>query len=143
MDRLIDELQIWIPNRERRLPLTGIEQDAFLAFSQGIRLEDQGNLEMSLSQYRRTLRLSPNFTLVEQKIEALIDKTLARGEGKAELLALINRLESQLPTQHLLNARLHRLGSTINAGTIPDQDTRKLPPGNIGELPAPPRPAGN
>ena len=68
---------------------------------------------------------------------------LAQGADREELLALVYQLESYDATPYLLEARLLNMAGSIGSGYVPGQDNRKLPPGNVGELPAPPRPVDN
>ena len=143
MNQLIDALRIWVPNRERRLPLTAINLEALAAYSQGLDLEDEGNLEQSLRFYRQSLLLHPPFALAESKIESVRHKILAQGNNKEELIDLLVKMEAFMAAPHLVNARRTQLGQSMNAGITPGPDTRKLPPGNVGELPMPPRPTGN
>lgn len=143
MDKLIDELRIWLPNRERRIPVTSVSLEALVAYSQGLAREDAGDLEQSAAFYRQALALYPRFTLAAVRTEVVENKILARGADKKDLVDLVVRLESYAVTPYLLDTRLQYLGRSIGSGFIPGQDTRKLPPGNVGELPAPPRPVGN
>lgn len=143
MNSLTDELQIWIPNRERRLPVTSVGLEALMAFSEGLDFEFEGEMTRSLDSYNQALLLHPSFALAEAKIEGVQNRILARGSGEAELIDLLVRLESYLAAPDLVSARLVNAGNSINSALIPNQDARKLPPGKIGELATPPLPVGN
>lgn len=141
MDQLIDALRLWLPNRERRTPVTGIGLDALVAYSQGLAFEAAGDLERSAAFYREAQALQPRFAPALARAEAAETKQMARGTGEAGLMALTTRLEADAVTPYLLEARLQQLGRRFGFGT--GAGIRPLPPGTLGELPAPPRPTGN
>lgn len=143
MDRLIEGLRVWIPNPERRTPLNGVNLETMLAFSDGLSSEDQGDYDQSIEYYNQALSLSPRFVLAEVRLDAVNNKILARGTSPDDLKNLLVYIESLVPTPGLLNTRLSQTGQAMSSGYIPGEDARKLPPGNVGELPAPPSPAGN
>ena len=143
MDRLIEGLRVWIPNPDRRTPLNGVNLETMLAFSDGLTSEDEGDYAQSIEYYNRALSLSPRFVLAEVRLDAVNNKILARGTSPDDLKNLLVYIESLEPTQGLLNARLGQTGQAMSSGYVPGEDARRLPPGNVGELPAPPSPAGN
>ena len=141
MDRLIEGLRVWIPNRERRTPLNGVSLETMLAFSDGLSSEDQGDFDQSIEYYNQALALSPRFVLAEVRLDAVNNKILARGTSPDDLKNLLEYIESLIPTEGLLNSRLSQAGQAMSSGYVPGEDARRLPPGNVGELPAPPSPA--
>ena len=143
MENLLEVLRIWLPNQERRLPVTSVSLDALVRFSQGLEREDQGQFTEAVQRYEQALSLFPRFRPVELKIEQVENKVLAAGQSEQELLALLERLEYYSPAPYLMEARMRQLGSSLNTGFVPGQDARKLPSGSVGELPSPPRPTGN
>ena len=143
IDGLVDTLRIWLPNRDRRIQVPPSGLDALMAYSQGLEHEEAGQLEQSAVLYQQALTLYPRFTLAGTRSETVENKILARGTDKEDLVDLLVRLESFTVTPYMLDTRIQNLGSSLGSGFVPGPDTRKLPPGNVGELPAPPRPVDN
>ena len=143
MNRLLEGLLVWIPNPERRTPLNGVNLETLLAFSEGLTSEDEGDFDRSIDNYNQALTLNPRFVLAEVRLDAVSNKILARGTSPDDLKNLLVYIESLIPLQGLLNARLGQAGQAMSSGYVPGEDARKLPPGNVGELPTPPRPDGN
>ncbi len=143
MNSIVDGLEIWIPSRERRLPLTRANLETLSAYCSGTELEEEGRLNASLGFYAEAYNLDPGFALAEAKIEFIQNQILVGGEGPAELMGLLQRVESEEAGARLMDVRTNQAIQAINAGITPGQDTRKLPGANIGELPTPPVPTGN
>ena len=143
MQSLIDELNIWIPGSSRRIPVSGVDLETLLAYSDGIALEDVGSFEESVARYQAALRRNPQFVMASVRMDIVQDKILAYGTDANELIDLMGQLEALASTEALLDARMQQLGSDIQLGFGPGFDSRRLPPGNVGELPAPPVPVNN
>ena len=139
IDQIIDVTRLWVPNRAHRMPAPSSE--ALIAYSQGLEHEQAGRLAQSLQAYTQSVAVYPRFTPASIRQEVVRDKALAESAAPEDLVALLIRLE-RATGAHVLPARLQKLDNTINAGIMPGQDNRKLPPGTVGELPSPPRPTG-
>ena len=143
IDQLLEELRIYVPNRERRMPVAGLNLETLLALSNGLVSEDERDLANSIRQYQRVLAQAPSFTSARIRLDRAMHKQLSAGETRDQLLGLLERLESDTGGTTLLDSRALQAGGNLNAGFSPDQLTRKLPPGTIGELPLPPSPTNN
>ena len=139
-DGLLEQLGIFLLNPDRTIQAS---LEALMAYSQGLTHEEAGQLERAAAFYRRAVAHAPRFVLAAIRQEAVEDKMLAQGADREELLALVYQLESYAATPYLLEARLLNMAGSIGSSYVPGQDNRKLPPGNVGELPAPPRPVDN
>ncbi|GMQ81595.1 MAG: hypothetical protein BMS9Abin05_1027 [Rhodothermia bacterium] len=140
---LATQLRIWIPDREGYTTTTLPTFDALIFYSDGIVSEDSGALETSLAAYDRALAAHPTFVLADVRRIALVNKLLARSTGQDDLVDLVVRLESANYLTYNLDMRINQLGFNVGSTLVPSQDTRKLPPGNLGELPTPPSPVRN
>ncbi len=140
---LATQLRIWIPDREGYTTATLPTFEALILYGNGIVSEDSGALEASLAAYDRALAAHPTFVLADVRRIAVENKLLARSSSQKDLVDLVVRLESADLLSHNLDMRINQLELNVGWSLVPSQDTRKLPPGNIGELPTPPRPVRN
>lgn len=143
MNKLVDVMDIWLPNRERRMPMSFISLESLVAYSEGIKAENNNELKNSLEYLEQALVLHPTLSLASIRINEVENLILTRADGVAELVGLLNKMESKYGAGDLINARFERSRTAMNEGLIPGPGVRKLPSGNVGELPVPPRPTGN
>jgi tetratricopeptide (TPR) repeat protein len=138
MAGLIDELRIWLPDRARRSPLTGIGLEALRAFSRGRAFEEAGEFDASAAAYEQAQALAPAFVPAATRLDLVRQRQTTSLSDPGDLIALLDRLSLEMPVRQLLGARLRLLD-----GALPGRAARELPPGTLGELPAPPLPARN
>jgi len=152
---LIDDLGITLSQSERarieQIPTRDIQ--AFLAFSRGLREEDEGNFGAAATQFQQAARLDPGFSLAGQRAgaaQALSSAagpiTAALGAGKATTGGGSPQSSSM---SDLVGARLDNLNQNIGAHVVPSEETRSsetpfVPP-VIEPIPdpPPPPPSGN
>ena len=143
IDQLLTDLRIYVPNRERRMPVAGMPLDALVDLSNAIYQEDQGNFPESINLFERAIRRAPNFTTGRIKLERAETRQLSAGISNEDILQLLQRLEATSSIDLLMTNRSVNAQNYLNSGFFPDQGARKLPPGAVGELPLPPTPTGN
>ena len=141
MEGLLDELKIFLANRENRLPLTSMSVNTLTDFSSALEQEEESNLLRSLEMYDRILPLFPNFTLALTRKEIIESKILGAGESLSDLVDLVVKLESMVATPMLIMSRSAISGSSLRGES--DLFPRNLPQGGVATLPLPPIPTGN
>lgn len=142
MDRLVDGLGIWIPNRVRALPREAAALEALQLFGEGIAREYEGELAASAALYEDVATRYPLFELANAKYHLMEHQLMTRSTSKKDLVDLVSGL-TLFASDQLLEQRVRQVRAHLGAGYVPGQDTRKLPPGKLGELPGPPAPSGN
>ena len=140
---LLTYLRVYLPDRERRITASGLDQVSFMLFSEAVHNEDEGNLAESIALLDEVIDLSPVFRVANSKREHLRNKLLAMGNQPADLIQIISQLESADATNSLYHNRIRVVGNGLGAKVAIGSDARKLPPGGVGELPLPPSPSGN
>lgn len=143
IDSLTFKLGIFAPNRNRNITTVPGGYDAVLSYSKGIKAERAGQWPDALKHFRQALAGNPRMFIADVRLERLENFVLGRGESQKDLLNLLVRLESVAVLPDLIDSRLRGHAWGIGFGIIPGQGTRRLPPGNAGELPAPPTPVRN
>ncbi len=143
VDSLIFELGVFAPNRNRNITTVPGGYDAIIAFSQAVELKRKGRWTEAILYLQQALLHSPRLIIAEARIENLSNFILAEATTKKDLLRLLLRLESRMILPELLDARMYGHAWSAGYGVIPGQGSRRLPPGNAGELPAPPTPVRN
>ena len=138
MNALIDELNIFLASRERRLPITAMSGTDLALLTRALELEEAERLQESSKAYDQLVSSRPGFTFALTRKELVENKILAAGTSGVELVDLVMKLESRVATPGLLSNR-SGASSQITTGNAP----RNLPPGSIGALPLPPVPTGN
>ena len=88
IDQLIEELRIYVPNRERRMPVAGLNLETLIALSNGLVSEDERDLANSIRQYQRVLAEVPSFTSARIRLDGAMHKQLSAGETRNQLLGL-------------------------------------------------------
>jgi tetratricopeptide (TPR) repeat protein len=140
---LATQLRIWIPDRENQGIGRRPTLDAFLAYSNGLVSEGNGDYEASYALYSQALANHPSFTLADVRRTEVENRLLARAETPDDFIELVVRLEAIAATDGILDSGITQLESTLGSSFMPGQHGRKLPPGSIGELPTPPNPVRN
>ena len=143
MNGLVDALEVYLPNRDRRIPLTAVHLDALAAYSQGIAQEEVGQFKRSISSFERALALDHSFRQAALLREDVQKDQLSLVREGEELFDIVERLEGIAASGELVGSRFQQLERTLGFGFVPSQGNRSLPPGNVGELPTPPSPVGN
>ena len=140
---LATQLRIWIPDRANQGVGRRPTLDAFMAYSNGLASEGNGDFEASFALYSQALANHPSFTLAEVRRTAVENRLLARAETPDDFIELVVRLEALAARGGVLDSGITQLESTLGSSFVPGQHGRKLPPGSIGELPTPPSPVRN
>ena len=143
MDQASEVMNIWVPDRERRMPTANFNAQSLIAFGNALQSELQGDLNQSRRYGERTLAYQPNFNVAAQRKVIVDNKILASSDEAQGMLDLIVRLENRQATNTLLELSRMQAQAGIGSAISRDRNSRKLPPGSIGELPTPPTPTGN
>ncbi|MGM0706034.1 MAG: CsgG/HfaB family protein [Bacteroidota bacterium] len=141
---LIDALDVSLTSQERAAiaPVPTESLDAFLAFSNGLLEEDQGNFEAAVQHYRKATDIDPGFEAAAQRAIKAESLSAAGGAPQKALSA------AAAPTQaaaRLLQQRLGHMGrGYLGINDLMDGD-RRTPVEDVGgvpdtELPPPPNP---
>ncbi|NOZ61125.1 MAG: hypothetical protein GXO74_05545 [Calditrichaeota bacterium] len=151
---LLDDIGILVTPEEKakiqQIPTKNFQ--AFLAYSQGLEMEDAGNFGKAAQFFQKAIRLDPGFGKAKQKqSKAKMLQVAAKGLSpvKKQLApstaAVGYRVE--LSKTDLINSRLNNLSASIGTIFIPGQDSRKSAQEAVeagvpilGDLPLPPDP---
>lgn len=143
VDAFIETLQLWVPGRARRVQVPQSTLPVLMAHSRGLAHEAAGRLGDAAAAYSEALTLDPRFIPADVRYDVVEQKLLAQVTDDDSYIALVEWLEANVALSAMLDARHRTLGRSLDAALVPGLDDRKLPPGNVGELPVPPRPVGN
>ena len=153
---LIDDMGILLTPQEKakiqQIPTKNLH--AFLAYCQGLEMEDAGNFGKAAQFFQKAVRLDPNFSKAKQK-KAKAKMLQIAGKG----LSPVNQRTASSPTTSiairrtelsktdLISDRLNNISASIGTIFIPGQDTRKPTQEAaeagaeiLGDLPLPPDP---
>lgn len=140
---LLDALDVSLTDEERAAisPVPTESLDAFLAFSQGLLEEDQGNFEAAAQLYRQAVDLDPGFEVSAQR--AVKAESMSAAGGAPQ-----NALSAAVPapaTSGLLDQRLNHMGRGYLGINDLIDGGRRTPAEDVGgipdtELPLPPNP---
>ena len=121
---------------------------AFLAFSQGLQAEDEGDYDQADALYAEAVRFDPNFALAARY--GADAGSASRGAGDAEaMLALIaagaESAAADSAPMDLVGRRLSRVAATLGQQILPGDEDRDAAAegsaaGILGSLPDPPDP---
>jgi tetratricopeptide (TPR) repeat protein len=136
--------------RQRILRVPTKNLQAFIAYCNGLDLEDRGEYKKASAQYQKALQLDPNYSTAKAKLRT--SEILARaGEGIMRMETTPSMRSDRLgrplfDQQTLMNDRLRNVQSNIGSNFMLGKDVRKSiqenPEGeaviSIGDLPLPP-----
>ncbi len=143
VDSLVYKLGLFAPNRNRNT-LRGMDGlESIRHYSAGLQAEQERDLVEALAHFNRALNLNSRLLIAETKIEKIKNMVLATASTQSEFLDLLLKLESLTSFTELRDQRISGLSWNLGYGFFPGQGTRRLPPGNAGELPTPPTPTRN
>ena len=143
VDSLVYELGLFAPNRNRNT-LRGMDGlESIRLYGSGLQAEEDERWVEALALYKRALSLNARLLIAEIKIEKIQNMVLATAYDSGDYLDLLLALESRVPSSELIDQRILGHVWSVGYGVFPGQGTRRLPPGNAGELPAPPSPTRN
>ncbi len=133
--------------RIQRIPTKNLQ--AFLAYSVGLKEEDQGDFKAASVYYKQAVSLDPNFSLAQTKADAA-DALAVSGGDKLNALLAAQRVDPPAPADSrsgdLVRKRLENLTNGVGSGFVPGEDDRKPAEeaaragAAIGKLPPPPPP---
>jgi tetratricopeptide (TPR) repeat protein len=131
--------------RERILKVPTKNLQAFIAYCNGLDLEDKGQFQKAASQYQKAIQLDPNYSMAKQKLR--VDQILVRASGgkfKKEAIPASRSERMARPMfdkEILMSDRLRSIQTNIGSNFIMGKDVRK-PSQEIDaatpELPGPP-----
>lgn len=140
---LLDALNISLSREERAAiaPMPTESLDAFLAFSEGLLEEDDGNFEAAAEHYRTAVSIDAGFRAAARRA-ARAERLQAAGGTRQDILSAAL---GPTVTSALLRQRLNNMGSGYyGINDLIDED-RRTPVEDVGgipetELPPPPEP---
>ncbi|MFC2084593.1 hypothetical protein ACFLS9_06005 [Bacteroidota bacterium] len=149
--RILNQLEISLTPLEREeiefIPTKNL--DAFLAYSKGLELEDEGNYDGALNFFRNALELDPKLGEVSNKIRSSSGVNTSSVNNE-QMLEVVDNIEMGVDVLsddqfNLINERLETLGSDIRSGFSQGMDQRQPAQEaagvrGFGELPPPPPP---
>lgn len=148
---IIKDMGLTISRAEReriqRIPTRNLQ--AFLAYSIGLKEEDQGDFKAAGVYYKQAVSLDPNFGLAQTKADAA-DALAVAGGNKQNALVAAQRVDPPSPANSrsgdLVRQRLENLTTGVGSGFVPGEDDRRpveeaaRAGAAVGNLPPPPPP---
>jgi len=150
---LINQMGIKLTQAEKdqiqRIPTKNMQ--AFMAYCQGLELQDSGNFDAANKQFEAALKLDPAFEPAKAEAQKTGDLSVSRG-SKEDFINIANPpLIWSIDTEDLVNNRLRILNLNTGSNFIQGEDSRR--PGEeasnsgvdigLGELADPPNPPDN
>jgi tetratricopeptide (TPR) repeat protein len=136
--------------RQRILRVPTKNLQAFIAYCNGLDLEDRGEYKKASAQYQKALQLDPNYSTAKAKLH--VSDVLARADEGRLRNETSSSMGSDRPgrplfdQQTLMNDRLRNVQTNIGSNFILGKDVRKPTQEasetggtvGVGDLPAPP-----
>ena len=135
---LIDEMGIALTVEERQriefIPTRSFQ--AFLAYSQGLVLEDDGEYEDAAQRYREARLFDPNFGAVVGKVESTEGLGASTGSIDEVFETTFGLAPPSTSPSDLLGDRLGNLGLMTGTGLAPEESSGQEMTGKIDREPA-------